>query len=205
MGSDSKEKEEASVETARLDGVWARMEAWWDSIHIPVPYIPKIYTLMKWSFLIIIAVRMEGTSAERMCRCLIDRSIHHIASCSPPKGLHGPRRILPVLPRLHCLLPQGEILHLQGRGRSREIEGADLLPMQARLKSFPMHCLHIIVAIRLTNPMQSDDLDWRWRILEYVGINALLAFSCTFTLYLISPAASGSGIPDVKVWTWERC
>lgn len=46
----------------------------------------------------------------------------------------------------------------------------------------------------------TDDLDWRWRILEYVGINALLAFSCTLTLFLISPAASGSGIPDVKAF-----
>ena len=46
--------------------------------------------------------------------------------------------------------------------------------------------------------MPQNDNHW-WLILEYVGINALLAFACTFTLFIISPAASGSGIPDVKV------
>lgn len=68
MGSDSKAKEEAQgMEAARLDGAWAKMEAWWDRIHIPVPYIPKIYTLLKWSFLIIIAVCASSIdTSERM-------------------------------------------------------------------------------------------------------------------------------------------
>lgn len=35
---------------------------------------------------------------------------------------------------------------------------------------------------------------------EYIGINAILAYLCTLTLYVISPAASGSGIPDVKAF-----
>ncbi len=47
---------------------------------------------------------------------------------------------------------------------------------------------------------QNEDLDWRWKALEYIGVNAALAYACTFTLYFISPAASGSGIPDVKAF-----
>jgi chloride channel 7 len=33
-----------------------------------------------------------------------------------------------------------------------------------------------------------------------MGFNLLLAFSCSLSLFLISPAASGSGIPDVKAY-----
>lgn len=38
------------------------------------------------------------------------------------------------------------------------------------------------------------------KFFQYAGFNLLLAFGCSFTLYLISPAASGSGIPDVKAY-----
>lgn len=49
------------------------------------------------------------------------------------------------------------------------------------------------------------------KFLQYMSFNLLLAFGCSFTLYLISPAASGSGIPDVKAYlngvdspAWEQ-
>lgn len=49
-------------------------------------------------------------------------------------------------------------------------------------------------------PTQQGGIDWRLQVLEYVGVNAALAFACTFTVYFVSPAASGSGIPDVKAF-----
>ena len=60
MGSDSASKalqqsDEADM-SALSDGWWSKLEQWWDRVHIPLPYIPKVYTLLKWSFLIIIAV-----------------------------------------------------------------------------------------------------------------------------------------------------
>jgi len=39
-----------------------------------------------------------------------------------------------------------------------------------------------------------------WKFFEYAGFNLMLAFSCCMALFLISPAASGSGIPDIKAY-----
>lgn len=39
-----------------------------------------------------------------------------------------------------------------------------------------------------------------WQFVQYVGFNLCLSFLCSFLLWLISPAASGSGIPDVKAF-----
>lgn len=39
------------------------------------------------------------------------------------------------------------------------------------------------------------------KFFEFTGFNLLLAFMSSLSLFLISPAASGSGIPDVKVST----
>ncbi|KAL6760232.1 voltage gated chloride channel-domain-containing protein [Haematococcus lacustris] len=44
------------------------------------------------------------------------------------------------------------------------------------------------------------DVSWKLKFLQYTGFNLLLAFLCSFSLYVISPAASGSGIPDVKAY-----
>jgi chloride channel 7 len=38
------------------------------------------------------------------------------------------------------------------------------------------------------------------KFLQYAAFNLLLAFLCSFALYVISPAGSGSGIPDVKAF-----
>ncbi|GIL88475.1 hypothetical protein Vretimale_15336 [Volvox reticuliferus] len=38
------------------------------------------------------------------------------------------------------------------------------------------------------------------KFLQYTGFNLLLAFLCCFFMWIISPAASGSGIPDVKAY-----
>lgn len=47
---------------------------------------------------------------------------------------------------------------------------------------------------------QSLHEEWVPKFFQYTGFNLLLAFSCTMSLFLISPAASGSGIPDVKAY-----
>ncbi|GAX84673.1 hypothetical protein CEUSTIGMA_g12094.t1 [Chlamydomonas eustigma] len=113
------------------EGCWAQIAEWWNRIHIPLPYIPKLYTFLKWSFLVIIAV----------CTALV-----------------------------------------------------------GFFQSFLVSTVYMLRAKYFIFRVVNDDLDWRWRILEYAGINAILAFLCTFTLYVISPAASGSGIPDVKAF-----
>ncbi|KAG2428447.1 hypothetical protein HXX76_011567 [Chlamydomonas incerta] len=38
------------------------------------------------------------------------------------------------------------------------------------------------------------------KFLQYTAFNLLLAWSCCFFMWIISPAASGSGIPDVKAY-----
>ncbi|KAG2483148.1 hypothetical protein HYH03_017993 [Edaphochlamys debaryana] len=38
------------------------------------------------------------------------------------------------------------------------------------------------------------------KFLQYMAFNLLLAFLCCFFMWIISPAASGSGIPDVKAY-----
>ena len=38
------------------------------------------------------------------------------------------------------------------------------------------------------------------KFIQYAAFNALLAWSCCFVMWIISPAASGSGIPDVKAY-----
>jgi len=38
------------------------------------------------------------------------------------------------------------------------------------------------------------------KFFQFMGFNLLLAFLCSLSLFLISPAASGSGIPDVKAY-----
>lgn len=30
----------------------AKLKIWWHSLHIPLPYIPRVYVLLKWSFLV---------------------------------------------------------------------------------------------------------------------------------------------------------
>lgn len=38
------------------------------------------------------------------------------------------------------------------------------------------------------------------KFLQYTAFNLLLAWGCCFFMWIISPAASGSGIPDVKAY-----
>ena len=71
MGSDSASKALQSDEvdmSALSDGWWSKLEQWWDRVHIPLPYIPKVYTLLKWSFLIIIAVSFLLTRGRGISR-----------------------------------------------------------------------------------------------------------------------------------------
>jgi chloride channel 7 len=48
--------------------------------------------------------------------------------------------------------------------------------------------------------MQSLHEAWIPKFFQWLGFNLLLAFGCSISLFLISPAASGSGIPDVKAY-----
>ena len=52
------------------------------------------------------------------------------------------------------------------------------------------------------NKQKKQSLHEAWvpKYFQYTGFNLLLAFSSTMALFLISPAASGSGIPDVKAY-----
>ena len=43
------------------------------------------------------------------------------------------------------------------------------------------------------------------KFFQYAGFNLALAFSSSMALFLISPAASGSGIPDVKAYLNGVC
>jgi H+/Cl- antiporter ClcA len=47
---------------------------------------------------------------------------------------------------------------------------------------------------------QEKEEQWVQKYFQYTGFNLLLAFMCCMSLFLISPAASGSGIPDVKAY-----
>ena len=66
-------------------------------------------------------------------------------------------------------------------------------------QSFLVSVVYMLRAQYFIYRVVQESIDWRWRMFEYIGVNAILAYLCTLTLYLISPAASGSGIPDVKV------
>ncbi|GBF95490.1 chloride channel CLC-c [Raphidocelis subcapitata] len=46
----------------------------------------------------------------------------------------------------------------------------------------------------------SEHSAWVPKFFQYMGFNLLLAFGSSLSLFLISPAASGSGIPDVKAY-----
>jgi hypothetical protein len=48
--------------------------------------------------------------------------------------------------------------------------------------------------------LQQMEEDWVKKFFQFTGFNLLLAFLCCMSLFLISPAASGSGIPDVKAY-----
>jgi hypothetical protein len=54
-------------------------------------------------------------------------------------------------------------------------------------------------------PLQSLHEAWVPKFFEFMGFNLLLAFLSSLSLFLISPAASGSGIPDVKVVVMGAC
>jgi hypothetical protein len=54
-------------------------------------------------------------------------------------------------------------------------------------------------AARLPRPQEKEE-EWVKKYFQYTGFNLLLAFMCCMSLFLISPAASGSGIPDVKAY-----
>lgn len=49
-------------------------------------------------------------------------------------------------------------------------------------------------------PLQSQNEAWVGKFFQFLGFNLLLAFSASLSLFMISPAASGSGIPDVKAY-----
>lgn len=48
--------------------------------------------------------------------------------------------------------------------------------------------------------LQSLHGAWIPKFFQYSGFNLLLAFGSSVSLFLISPAAAGSGIPDVKAY-----
>lgn len=49
-----KKHDELLVPAAPAGQRWIeRFESWWDSWSIPLPYIPRVYHLMKWSFLVL--------------------------------------------------------------------------------------------------------------------------------------------------------
>ena len=48
--------------------------------------------------------------------------------------------------------------------------------------------------------VQLEDVGRVKALQEYVGFNLALALGCSLTLLIVSPAASGSGIPDVKAF-----
>jgi chloride channel 7 len=48
--------------------------------------------------------------------------------------------------------------------------------------------------------MQSLHEAWIPKFFKFLGFNLLLAFGASLSLFLISPAAAGSGIPDVKAY-----
>lgn len=48
--------------------------------------------------------------------------------------------------------------------------------------------------------LQSIDEKWIPKFFQFTAFNLLLAFLASLSLFLISPAAAGSGIPDVKAY-----
>lgn len=63
----------------------------------------------------------------------------------------------------------------------------------------PIHslCRKLLNCVCLLQQMEED---WVKKFFQFTGFNLLLAFLCCMSLFLISPAASGSGIPDVKAY-----
>lgn len=47
---------------------------------------------------------------------------------------------------------------------------------------------------------EEDGAEWLAKFAEYSGFNLALAFAASASLFLVSPAAAGSGIPDVKAY-----
>ena len=151
----------AEDERPKSPSWWSQVCAWWGRLHIPLPYIPKIYTLLKWSFLIIIAVGERGSQV--------------------------PEATLRRSPRTHA-------------SAQYNLFSQVTTALVGFAQSFLVSGVYYVRTKYFITRVVTDDLDWRWSILEYVGVNAALAFCCTFTLFAISPAASGSGIPDVKAF-----
>lgn len=130
--------------------------------------IPRLYTLLRWLFLIVIAI---STALVGFFQSLLVSSLYKTRTEFLDK------RILVST-------------HKESIKRS----------LETRLASGAL--LPSINSCRRTafSALQLKDERILIKFLEYTGFNLLLAWLCCFVMWVISPAASGSGIPDVKAY-----
>ncbi len=130
--------------------------------------IPRLYTLLRWLFLIVIAI---STALVGFFQSLLVSSLYKTRTEFLDKR---------ILVRMHYEIAKYQLGTILAPGA--------LLPS--------------INSCRRTvfSALQLKDERILIKFLEYTGFNLLLAWLCCFVMWVISPAASGSGIPDVKAY-----
>lgn len=143
--------------------------------------IPRMYTLLRWLFLVVIAIStaLVGFGQSMLVSVLYQLRSQFIYSivvraCAPP-GMHACTR--PCQPAVCASVwpPQPAL--------RRRSQSTPLRPPPPPLCAAQQMDENVFV-----------------KFLQYAAFNLLLAWLCCFVMWVISPAASGSGIPDVKAY-----
>lgn len=138
--------------------------------------LPRLFTLLKWTFLVVIAV---STAIMGFLQSMLVASLYHMRSTF----------VYNIVVRAQA-----------GSACQHHLQHAPRHLTHVR-RTAPMHApTHASNTRMHAHRMQSLHEAWVPKFFQWLGFNLALAFAASAALFLISPAASGSGIPDVKAY-----